>query len=64
MIYFITALSFEAQPLISSYNMKCAVADGAFRIYESENAVLGISGTGEFSASTLAGVLFTYRKPS
>jgi len=64
MIYFVTALSFEAKPIIEHFSMKCIVSDGAYRIYQSESAILGISGVGEFNGATLVGIMCTMRKPT
>lgn len=62
MRYIITALRAEAAVLIRQLNLK--PSDTSLSVYENENTVLAVTGTGPLSASAVCGAVFGMRKIS
>lgn len=54
MTFFLTALYYEAEDIISHYNMKKVMEAAKFQTFKSENEVLVISGTGALKAAVAA----------
>ena len=59
MIFLVTALKLEAEPLISFFSLKKDSNTSAFSLYSNENIKLIISGTGKIRAALAAGFLLS-----
>lgn len=57
MLFFITALSCEAEPLIEHFHLKKKEALGNFALFKNENTALAISGIGKHHAAATVGYL-------
>ena len=59
-IYFAVALPAEARPIIDYYRLRTVPNSGPFRVYESEDIRLIVSGPGKIPAASAVGFLYAF----
>jgi len=64
MLYILTALFYEAKPYIDIFHLKRVASPGGIQLFEGDNCLLAIGGTGPVNASAAAAYMLTRYAPT